>query len=311
VNASTVNGDGTGDIRSITSAINLNTTATNLAGTAYAWNGASADVASQVIATGTVPPGVPSGTLVATYCHDDGITPLFAGGNVYTAPTYDSTNTLRIGMIFNKNDTGTGALGADNVTNATYDFVPATPGIAPAVTRNIVTMANCATCHAGTKIHKGYATELCVTCHNQNTSDPSDSDPSVTVDLKRIVHKLHYKGVNFQVHGESFAKAGFPGNVMKCTVCHNENATKPDSAVYELTTGKSRSTTLENAANWYTTPTAEACGTCHDDTVAQGHIQTTGSTHYGFSDNVELCTNCHGAGNALGIDAKVHLKLLP
>ncbi len=250
VNANTHNPDGSGDIRTITSAINLNTNATAL-GLDYT--------------------------------------------NVPTCPDanagYDANLTHRIGMILNKTSDGT-----DNVTNATYDFVPSG---AKAETRNIVTMANCATCHAGRKIHKGYATELCVTCHNQNTSDPSDADASHTVDLKFIVHKLHYKGTDQTVHGETFGTGpmiGYPGNVMKCTVCHNENATKPGTT-----------TKLENAAAWYTTPTAEACGTCHDDTAATTHIQSTG-----ISGGVEMCTVCHGAGSADGLDAKtVHLKLLP
>lgn len=261
-----VNASTPGDIRTITSAINLNTTAPGAAGEPYNW------------------------THVPT-CPDPN-----AG--------YDPTLTHRIGMIFNKND----SLGADNTTNATYDFTP--NGNKTAQTRNIVTMASCATCHAGRKIHKGYATELCVTCHNQNTSDPSDSDPNVTVDLKRIVHKLHYKGTDFWVHGETFgtgSMTGYPGNVMKCTVCHNENAVKPATSTTDGNSSKTAGSALENAANWYSTPTAEACGTCHDDTVATAHIQNTG-----IAGGVEMCTVCHGAGAASGLDAKtVHSKLLP
>jgi len=255
VNAGTINGDGTGDIHTITTAINLNTTAPGLAGEPYNW------------------------THVAT-CPDAD-----AG--------FDATLTHRIAVAFSKNDT----LGADNVTNAYKDFRP--DGGTITTTRNIVTMASCATCHAGRKIHRGYATELCVTCHNQNTSDPSDADPANTVDLQRIVHKLHYKGTDFWLHGETFGTAsmtGYPGNVMKCQVCHNENATKPGTT-----------TKLENAANWYTTPTSRACGTCHDDTAATAHIQNTG-----MAGGIEMCTVCHGAGSADGLDAKaVHGKLLP
>lgn len=271
VNATTHNADTSGDIRTITSAINLNTAAPFLAdgvtpnpAAAYNWNA------------------------VAT-CPDDGVTGIAAGT---TSAAYNPALTHRIGMAFNKNDT----LGADNVTNAIFDFVPA--GGTVTTTRNIVTMASCATCHAGRKIHRGYATELCVTCHNQNTSDPSDSDPNITVDLQRIVHKLHYKGTDFWLHGETFGTAsmtGYPGTVMKCAVCHNENATKPGTT-----------TKLENAANWYTTPTSRACGTCHDDTVATAHINSQ------ISGGVEMCVTCHGAGSADGLDAKVvHSRLLP
>ncbi len=254
-----VNASAPGDIRTITSAINLNTTAPTAAGGAYSWSGSAG---------------------FATCADPD------AG--------YDANLTHRIGMIFTTNPaTGTAV---DNVTNATFDFVPA--GGTVKTTRNIVTMASCATCHAGRKIHKGYATELCVTCHNQNTSDPSAANATTTVDLQFIVHKLHYKGTGFVLHGEAFGTGnmvGFPGNVMKCQVCHNENATKPGT-----------STKLENAANWYTTPTSRACGTCHDDTVATAHITSQ------ISSGVEMCVTCHGAGSADGLDAKtVHGKLLP
>lgn len=246
-----VNATTPGDIRTITSAINLNKTNPGLGGEPYNW------------------------THVPTCADPD------AG--------YDANLTHRIGMIFNN-------LSNDTMNNPTFDFVPSG---AKAETRNIVTMANCATCHAGRKIHKGYATELCVTCHNQNTSDPSAKDATTTVDLKFIVHKLHYKGTAQWVHGETFGTGnmvGYPGNVMKCQVCHDENATKPGTT-----------TKLENAANWYTTPTAEACGTCHEDTVATAHIQNTG-----IAGGVEMCTVCHGAGSADGLDAKaVHGKLLP
>jgi OmcA/MtrC family decaheme c-type cytochrome len=283
VNAATHNADTSGDIRTITTAINLNTATPLLSvggaanpAAAYNWN------------------AVPT-------CPDDGVTGIAAGT---TSAAYDPTLTHRIGMILNKNDT----LGADAVTNATYDFTP--DGNKVAQTRNIVTMANCATCHAGRKIHKGYATELCVTCHNQNTSDPSDSDATITVDLQRIVHKLHYKGTDFWVHGEAFgtgSMTGFPGNVMKCQVCHNENATKPTASTSDGNSSSAAGKALENASNWYTTPTSRACGTCHDDTVATAHIasQISGS-------GVEMCVTCHGAGSADGLDAKaVHSKLLP
>jgi OmcA/MtrC family decaheme c-type cytochrome len=264
VNAATHNADTSGDIRTITTAINLNTTKPGLAGEPF------------------------------NYTHFATCADANAG--------YDATLTHRIGIILNKND----ALGADNTTNATYDFTP--DGNKVAQTRNIVTMANCATCHAGRKIHKGYATELCVTCHNQNTSDPSDLDPTITVDLKRIVHKLHYKGTDFWVHGEAFgtgSMTGFPGNVMKCQVCHDENAVKPTASNSD---GNSSTKTgkLENAANWYTTPTAEACGTCHDDQVATAHIASQ------VSGGVEMCVTCHGAGSVDGLDAKTaHGKRLP
>jgi hypothetical protein len=99
---------------------------------------------------------------------------------------------------------------------------------------------------------------------------------------------------------------GFPGNVMKCQVCHNETAVKPATSTSDGKSSTAAGKALENAANWYTTPTSRACGTCHDDTIATAHINSQ------ISGGVEMCVTCHGAGSVDGLDAKTaHGKRLP
>ena len=215
-------------------------------------------------------------------------------GGANTGPNtvaYEPTLTHRVAMEFQK----VGTTNVDNATNAYFDFVPA--GGAVTSTRNIVTMNNCSVCHGGVKLHEGYATELCVTCHNQGTSDPFTG---ATVDLQTFVHKLHrgkdlpsvVAGGSYKINGIDFGKGTYPGNIKDCAVCHKETATKADGT-----------TLLENAANWRTTPTKRACGSCHDSTDATTHIESQ------IYQGVEQCTFCHGATTTFGLDVKsVHSK---
>jgi len=212
-------------------------------------------------------------------------------GTGLNAVTYEPTLTHRVAMTFTK--AGTPAV--DNATNATFDFVPA--GGAVTSTRNIVTMNNCATCHAGGKLHSGYATEYCVTCHNQGTFDPFTAE---TVDYQRLVHKVHMgsnlpsvkAGGTYVINGaHEYTSAVFPGNLKNCAnACHKQTATKVGTT-----------TLLENRANWETTPTSRACGACHDSATASAHIASQ------ISGGVETCTVCHAPG-AVAAVKDVHSK---
>jgi OmcA/MtrC family decaheme c-type cytochrome len=199
---------------------------------------------------------------------------------------YEPSLTHRVGIEFET------AAGVANTTNAYFDFVP--DGSTTAETRNIVTMSTCATCHAGQKLHKGYATEYCVTCHNRNTFDPFTGSSPATVDLQRVVHKIHYNGTDYDVNRHTFGSGsmtGFPGDIKNCETCHKETATKADGT-----------TVLENVANWRTAPTPEACGSCHDSAAATTHItsQAAGGGQ---------CTFCHDPDSPYGLDVKsVHSK---
>lgn len=199
---------------------------------------------------------------------------------------FEPALTHRVAMSFSK----VGTPNVDNATNAYFDFVPA--GGAVTSTRNIVTMNNCSNCHAGTKLHSGYATEYCVTCHNQGTGDPYTGE---TVDLQRLIHKLHrgsdlpsvLAGGTYIVNGtHNYSKAGYPGSIKDCTACHSETAVGPD--------GKK----LANAANWYTTPTKRACATCHDSAKALAHVDAS------VTAAGEQCLTCHATTSIYGLDVK-------
>jgi len=99
-------------------------------------------------------------------------------------------------------------------------------------------------------------------------------------------------GGSYKINGIDFGKGTYPGNIKDCAVCHKETATKADGT-----------TLLENAANWRTTPTKRACGTCHDGTAALGHIDSQ------ITASGEQCVFCHSPTSAYGLDVKsVHSK---
>jgi hypothetical protein len=224
--------------------------------------------------------------------HVSNVSTVAGAYNKATIPTYanvvsyEPSLTHRVGIEFKT------AAGVDNTTNAVFDFVP--DGSTTAETRNIVSMTTCATCHAGQKIHKGFATEYCVTCHNKNTYEPYSGNSPVNVDLQRVVHKVHYNGTDYVINGEGFGSGsmtGFPGDIKNCETCHKETATKADGT-----------TLLENAANWRTTPTPEACGSCHESADATTHMtsQTTAGAQ---------CAFCHNPDSEYGLGVKaVHGK---
>lgn len=205
---------------------------------------------------------------------------------------YDPTLTHRVGMEFQEAD-GTG-----NKTNPTFDFVP--NGDAVSETRSIVVMASCNTCHGGVKLHKGYAVEYCVTCHNQDTFDPYSGKEPVTVDLQRIVHKLHMSeklpsvmaGGNYLINGQDFSAVKYPQPRSNCLACHNESTA--------------------NGANWKNSPTRRACGTCHDSLWDMAHFEehaedpTPGNAYSG--DESESCALCHGPGKIKPV-ADVHASM--
>jgi len=184
---------------------------------------------------------------------------------------YEPTKTHRVAMTSSKVAVAPGNTGF----NAWYDFVPA--GGAVTETRDIVKMANCASCHANQKLHAAYDIEVCVTCHNPS-KDPYTGE---SVSLEYMIHKIHMgkdlpsviAGGTYKVNGpgHDYSGAAFPGIIKNCQSCHVE-------------TGNT------NGANWRTTATAGACATCHDGTATISHVTT--------SQMVNNCNTCHGTGAA-------------
>ena len=191
---------------------------------------------------------------------------------------YEPALTHRVAMAFST----AAPANIPNKTNATFDFVPVPNAAAPAVTRDLVNMDKCRSCHADQRLHSGYDVKYCVNCHNQGTFDPYTGDNPMTVDLQRLVHKVHMgrnlpsvlAGGSYTVNSlpggaHDFSSVSFPRAASDCLACHDES--------------------LANGADWRNKPTSRACGTCHDGEAALLHIEQN-------SVGGQTCAVCHGPG---------------
>jgi hypothetical protein len=167
-------------------------------------------------------------------------------------------------------------------------------GGTPTDTRNIVNTAACQNCHGNAfHGHGGDRTALenCVMCHNEN------DEPDFA--MAKMAHYIHAATDDTQNDGGvDFSEVTFPQPAYECTACHAEAA----------------STGLEDALNWQTNPTREACGSCHysvDFATGDGHsggIQTddlscgnSGSCHGTSATNA--VTTVHSTANTNIINA--------
>jgi len=153
------------------------------------------------------------------------------------AVTYDPALTHRVAMQV-----------SDNVTNASYDFVPANPNAVPA-NRDIVANASCSECHERLGLHGGdrVSIDYCVTCHNPGTADANSGN---TVDFTVMVHKIHsaadYTIWGFRNSEHDYSDVLYPQDVENCLKCHNgDDPATPDGG------------------NWKNVPSEAACSSCH------------------------------------------------
>jgi len=129
------------------------------------------------------------------------------------------------------------------------------------------------------------------------------------MDMKFFIHRIH-----------AVDDIRYPQAVSNCLACHTDDGIYPigaDSGV--LATSFTRGTDVfDPTDNNRYSPNASACGVCHSDTDARGHIESlSGSFDACQSANgtlrrrvdfcgpggdatgeliIETCSNCHGAG---------------
>jgi OmcA/MtrC family decaheme c-type cytochrome len=209
-------------------------------------------------------------------------------------------------------------------TNAWLDFVPASPGVAPTVTRNIATTASCNSCHVNLGKHGGSArteVEYCVTCHNPEHIEPNSGE---SLDMAVIIHKLH-RGValprvgdghrylvwGFAATPHQFDKVVYPfetrarhatlaNSGMACQKCHTDDA---DWAA------EFKSTPTPDGGNWKNVFSRAACGSCHEDVPGLGPagapwIDPAKTNHAAYSE--AECSFCHQAGGLAPVTAQAH-----
>ncbi len=188
------------------------------------------------------------------------------------------------------------------VINPIYDFRPSDGAQDGIFSREIVKTASCNVCHESLSKHgnRRRDTRLCVACHNPGSTDASYGN---TFDAKVMFHKLH-RGASlpsvqppndsgeeycFEHDGQKcFDDVVFPQDIRNCTNCHDEN--DPETP---------------EAANWYKVPTAEACGSCHDEVNFE-----TGVGHVAGPQDNSACTTCHAPDTTTALGAYQKHRIL-
>jgi OmcA/MtrC family decaheme c-type cytochrome len=175
------------------------------------------------------------------------------------------------------------------VDNPVYDFRPDDGATSGLFTREIVKTANCNRCHEKLALHGNarFEVQQCVSCHNPGSTDGGTGN---TVDFKVMIHKIHrgedlpsvqsgtdYCIIGFNNSRNCFGDVVFPQDIRNCSNCHD--AGDPDTP---------------DAANWYTRPTKEACGSCHDNVnFATGKGHDDAATGTGIVADNSMCAGCH------------------
>ncbi len=162
--------------------------------------------------------------------------------------------------------------------------------------RMVVDIANCNTCHGQLAFHGGQRLnpQECVMCHNPNFT--SGDEPSVSLDFKRLIHRIH-RGEDLTQPYLDFNHLRFPGDLRDCLTCHVDGT---QQVLENMPEGRLPTQTPND---WYTPklPTAAACLGCHDSQSAAAHAFVN-TAPFG-----EACAACHGPNAAFSVD-KVHAR---
>lgn len=184
--------------------------------------------------------------------------------------TFDTHATHTVGAYATRNNRA-------SVSNDVFSFVPA--GGPVEVQRQVVTTEACNGCHDNLAAHGGTRrdTALCVLCHTAQTVDQNSGN---SLEFDSLIHKLH-SGANlpsvkagqpFFIGSDrnDFSDIVWPQDTRNCQTCHKGGA---------------------QSDNFKTSPSAAACGACHDD-VNLGPGATHGGTTLAASTS---CAGCHPA----------------
>lgn len=219
--------------------------------------------------------------------------------------TYDASLTHRLGIILSGSQPGTGtatptgvlsvpAVPLVNTFNTGFDFVPATPGVAPTVTRDIVKKDSCTECHAGKGIGHWNNTispgdtigrndpRLCVTCHTDQirytfnageassvagsngyvlngTTRPTTAivDGRALGNYPNLIHHMHM--------GEELVKTGYFFNAASEGAFNDKKLPQSPSNCIKCHDGSATAVNkTADGDNWKNKPSRLACGACHD-----------------------------------------------
>ena len=225
------------------------------------------------------------------------------GGGVYTykfgtalPANYDTSLTHTLG-IYGRRDLREWGL-SFYVGNPTKDFVP--NGSPVTQIHDIAVTESCNQCHDPLALHGETgrrAVEICVLCHTPQTIDPDTGEPQ---DMKVLIHKIHRSsslpsvraGKPYIIIGNAqtvndFSNIAYPMDIRNCDSCHKAAPAASPHPKQQV-----------NA--WKLFPSAEACGSCHDDVNF-----VTGANHTaGAADNTQ-CASCHQPEGEFEFDSSI------
>ncbi|HEY0593025.1 MAG TPA: OmcA/MtrC family decaheme c-type cytochrome, partial [Thermoanaerobaculia bacterium] len=198
--------------------------------------------------------------------------------NTAIPTTFGNTDTFTLGAYATRNLTD--IIGKNYYTNPIKDF--RIDGAAVTDTwAKINQPTSCMNCHDELALHGGSRREvrLCVLCHTEGGMDP---DTSNSIDMEVLVHKIHsgpnlengYTIIGFGGSVHDYSLITYPQDRRNCQNCHEGTVPAQKPA---------------QAHNYFTYPTRDACGACHD-TINW----TTGAGHAGGPQaNDDACATCH------------------
>ena len=165
--------------------------------------------------------------------------------------------------------------------------------------RQVVSLANCSTCHVNLGFVHGGAranTQECVICHNPTLADGTSGQ---SVDFAVQIHSIH-RGTDlanpYTLGTTNFQTVQFPGDLRDCSKCHLAGTYLVENI------GAKAAVASPGGFTKTTPPTSAACQGCHDDVGTASHTLAN-TTVLG-----ESCTACHAAGMEFSVD-RVHQRI--
>jgi OmcA/MtrC family decaheme c-type cytochrome len=204
-------------------------------------------------------------------------------------------------------------------------FYAAVTDAQPQPRRVVVDLANCDNCHKKLMLHGNLRQniQMCVICHNPNESDaarrPADQAPPESVDMKRMIHRIHTGEElvqDYTIYGFclpfippgcpnpiNFNEVRYPGYLGNCFQCHITNSEYPAGTQQVFEDPPPGLLPTETLRDWYTPMQhyATSCLGCHSSQPAAAHAYTM-TAPFG-----EACAACHGVDTDFSVD-KVHAR---
>jgi len=204
------------------------------------------------------------------------------------------------------------------VMDPTWFSIDEADGMADA-RRQVVAIETCNACHDQMAYHGGNRTNTehgCQGCHNPRDATSAGE----SIDFKRIVHAIHGAGIrdtaiNIRSRTEPFTAdvVHFPGEIADCHTCHvNDSFELPLASGVLASTRDMGADEDDPADDLMITPTAAVCSSCHDNSLAQSHMEQNGADFSATEASIaagvstETCEVCHGPGRSADVQTVHH-----